>query len=106
MYYFQCSRILALIFLDAEKAFDNVSWAFIKTQLEYVEFGHWTLQTIEQIYCSQFTKIVVNNDLTDSVLNKKGTRQGCHLSPLLFILSLEGLLLQIHPDADIQGLKM
>lgn len=41
---------LVLIFLDAEKAFYNVSWTFIKMQLEYMEFGHRNLQAIEQIY--------------------------------------------------------
>lgn len=42
--------------------------------------------------------------MTDFVLIKKGTRKG-PLSPLLFILSLEILLLQIHADAGIKGLK-
>lgn len=55
---------LALIFLDAEKVFDYVSWTFIKTQLEYMEFGHQTLHAVDQIYSSQFTRILVNKDLT------------------------------------------
>lgn len=75
------------------------------TQLEYMEFGHRTLHTIEQIYFSQDTKIIGNSDLSISIQIQKGTRQGCPLSPLLFILSLEVLLNQIRTNRDIKGLK-
>lgn len=69
-----------------------------------MEFGHWALQAIEQIYSSQVTKTIVNSDLTISSLIKNGIRQGCPLSPLLFILSLEVLLSKIRADTDIKGL--
>lgn len=41
---------LALIFLDAEKAFDNVSWPFIKTLLEYMKFGNQTIHVFTNKY--------------------------------------------------------
>lgn len=97
---------MVLIFLYAEKAFDYVSWTFIKTQLEYMDFGHQTLQAAEQIYSAHFTKIIINNNLTSSVQILKDIRKGCPLLLLLFILFLEMLFLQIHTDADIQDLKM
>lgn len=49
--------------------------------------------------------MLVNNDLTDSIQIFKGTRQGCPLSPLLFILTLEVLLDQIRNHPHIQGLE-
>lgn len=80
---------VSLIFLDAEKASDDISWTCLRTELEYMEFGHRTLHVIEQIYSSQDTKIIVNGKLTKSIEIQKGTRQSCPLSPLLFILLLE-----------------
>lgn len=93
-----------LVFLDAERAFSNVSRTFIKTQLEYLEFGHCTLHTVAQIYSSQQTKLLINNDLPNTLLICKGT-QCSWLSFLLFIISLEILLNQIRHHPNIKGLK-
>lgn len=71
-----------------------------------MEYGHRTLQAVEQIYSTQFTKILINNKLTKPIPTYKGTRQGCPLYPLLFILSLQVLLLQIWNHPSIRGLKI
>lgn len=67
-----------------------------------MEYGHCTLQAIEQIYSTQFMRIIIN-DLTSPIPIKKGER--CLLSLFLFILSLEIMLIQIQADPDIKGLK-
>lgn len=54
-------------------------------ELEYMEFGHRTLQAVEQIYSSQYIKILVNNELIKPIPIHKGMRQAHPLSPLLFI---------------------
>uniref|UniRef100_A0A670INI8 Uncharacterized protein n=1 Tax=Podarcis muralis TaxID=64176 RepID=A0A670INI8_PODMU len=47
---------------------------------------------IKAIYSSQKAKLIINNNLTDSFMISKGTRQGCPLSPLLFIMVLETIV--------------
>uniref|UniRef100_A0A670HXI4 Reverse transcriptase domain-containing protein n=1 Tax=Podarcis muralis TaxID=64176 RepID=A0A670HXI4_PODMU len=79
-----------LIFIDAEKAFDNISWMFMKKNLEGMGKA----------------KLIVNNVVTEEFKIEKGTRQGCPLSPLLFISVLEVLLNMIREDRTVQGIQV
>uniref|UniRef100_A0A670ZTI9 Reverse transcriptase domain-containing protein n=1 Tax=Pseudonaja textilis TaxID=8673 RepID=A0A670ZTI9_PSETE len=45
-------------------------------------------------------------EFTDSINIRKGTRQGCPLSPLLFVLTLEVLNRNIRDDRSIKGMKI
>lgn len=42
----------ALIFIDAEKAFDNISWAYMKKVIEIMNFGQVFAKGIEAIILS------------------------------------------------------
>lgn len=48
----------------------------------------------------------VNSDITENFKVEKGTRQGCPLSLLLFVMVLELLLRQINEAKAIQGMKI
>uniref|UniRef100_A0A670ILN7 Reverse transcriptase domain-containing protein n=1 Tax=Podarcis muralis TaxID=64176 RepID=A0A670ILN7_PODMU len=95
----------ALIFIDAEKAFDNVSWAFLLNAIGKAGIEGEFLKGIQAIYSNQSAKLVINNNLTSTFKIEKGTRQGCPLSPLLFIMVLETLANKIRSKPEIQGIK-
>lgn len=78
---------MALLLLDAQKAFDNVNWKFMLEQLKIMEFGQIFLRMIEATYKEQIAKVIINGDTIEKIEMQKGTRQGCPLSPLLFILT-------------------
>uniref|UniRef100_A0A2D4ETS0 Reverse transcriptase domain-containing protein n=1 Tax=Micrurus corallinus TaxID=54390 RepID=A0A2D4ETS0_MICCO len=61
---------------------------------------------INTIYSGQRARIVVNREMTPNIEIGKGVRQGCPLSPLLFILSLEILHRRIRSNLKIKGLKI
>uniref|UniRef100_A0A670HXE1 Reverse transcriptase domain-containing protein n=1 Tax=Podarcis muralis TaxID=64176 RepID=A0A670HXE1_PODMU len=60
---------------------------------------------IGAIYSKQKAKLIVNNVVTEEIPIEKGTRQGCPLSPLLFITVLEVLLNMIRGDQLIKGVQ-
>ena len=49
---------MALIFLDAQKAFDNVNWQFMIQQIKAMDFGKNFTNVIETIYNEQ----IANNN--------------------------------------------
>lgn len=99
----QPSQKLGLVFIDAEKVFDKLEWNFLIKLLEESEAGEGFINIIRQIYQQQVSYLVVNNENTENFFLMKGTRQGCPLSPLLFIYVLEVLLQQIQKNKEIRG---
>uniref|UniRef100_A0A670HSH1 Reverse transcriptase domain-containing protein n=1 Tax=Podarcis muralis TaxID=64176 RepID=A0A670HSH1_PODMU len=96
----------SLIFVDAEKAFDNVAWDFMLRNLETMEVGQEFWNSIKAIYTEQKAKLIINNVITEDIKISKGTRQGCPLSPLLFIVVLEVLLNAIRQNKQIKGISL
>lgn len=64
------------------------------------------LEGINAIYRNQKAKIIINNELSEMFIISKGTRQGCPLSPLLFITILEILLKVIREESEIKGIRL
>uniref|UniRef100_A0A803TDX0 Reverse transcriptase domain-containing protein n=1 Tax=Anolis carolinensis TaxID=28377 RepID=A0A803TDX0_ANOCA len=92
--------------IDAEKAFDRVNWDFFKLLTQELDMGFYFRNTLEAIYQNQKTKIRVNGRETETVMIERGTRQGCPLSPLIFIMTLEILLNNIRENKELQGAKI
>uniref|UniRef100_A0A670HNW0 Reverse transcriptase domain-containing protein n=1 Tax=Podarcis muralis TaxID=64176 RepID=A0A670HNW0_PODMU len=95
-----------MMFVDAEKAFDNVVWDFMLKNLEHMEVGKEFLNGIKAIYTEQKAKLIINNVATEEIKIQKGTRQGCPLSPLLFITVLEVLLNSIRQNKKVKGVSI
>lgn len=53
-----------LIFLDAEKVFDNVPWVFMKRIMEIMDFGIAFIKGIEG-YMEQRVKMLINGTMTE-----------------------------------------
>lgn len=71
-----------------------------------MNFGAKFVNAIKGIYKEQNSFLIINDDNTDRFVVQKGTRQGCPMSPLLFILALEIMLRRIQSKKDIIGLKL
>lgn len=99
------NRPLLLLSTDAENAFDRVNWAFIRATLEHIGLGSSMLSWILSLYSNPLAAGKDNETRSDFFNITIGTRQGCPLSPLIFILSLEPFLCTVRADLDIAGYR-
>jgi hypothetical protein len=80
-----------LLKLDILKAFDMIEWSFIIKILEHVGFGPNFIGFIKASYASATSAVRINGRLSPYIKNLRSVRQGCPLSPLIFILALDPL---------------
>jgi hypothetical protein len=91
------------LLLDQEKAYDRIHPGYMEQVLAHFGFPHGLIQSICGLFFGNSVRINVNGYYTEAVHQKRGLRQGDPLSPLLFNLALEPLLLSILQDPSYQG---
>ncbi len=95
-----------LVAVDYEKAFDRLEWKIVQKALKYFNFPDYIANWVGIFYNKIESKVVNNGWATDTFYPTRGCRQGCPLSPYLFILVGEILALQIRNNKDIKGIKI
>uniref|UniRef100_A0A8C5LYI8 Reverse transcriptase domain-containing protein n=1 Tax=Leptobrachium leishanense TaxID=445787 RepID=A0A8C5LYI8_9ANUR len=96
-------RDFLLLSTDSEKAFDRVNWDFLFASLAHIGLGPQMQSWVKALYTDPSARICVNGVYSESFPIQNGTRQGCPLSPLLFVLSLEPFLSAVRQHPDITG---
>ena len=95
-----------LITLDQEKAFDRVDHDFLMRVLVKFGFGPSFCRWVGLFYANVFSRVICNGNLSVPVFLERGVRQGCPLSPLLYVLVSEVLSTQIRKCTDILGFRL
>jgi hypothetical protein len=95
--------------LDLKKAYDCINWDFLRLILLQSGFSLQTTNWILSCVISAKFAVLINGETSPFFQSGRGLRQGCPLSPLLFILVMEGLSLMLKKGQDegkLSGVKV
>lgn len=95
----------ALLSLDATKAFDSIDWNYLWSILLRFGFGPNYISWVRLLYSQLQAAIRSFGSLSRNFTLRRGTRQGCPLSPLLFALAIEPLVIEIRANQHITGFR-
>ena len=93
----------AMVMMDFKKAYDRVDRQAMFDVLEEMNFGEQFVRLVKVMYNEVTAVIEVNGELTDELVTGGGVRQGCPLSPYLFICALDLMAVAIR-KSKIQGI--
>ena len=97
---------VAILSLDQEKAFDRVEWSFMRRTLQSMGFGDSFIRWVDLFYHDVHSFVNINGYLSQHFSLFRGVRQGCPLSPLLYVLVSEVLAVNIRANSRIRGLAL
>ena len=95
-----------LLCIDFEKAFDTLEWPFIQHAVKFLNFGPNIRKWISVLYNDVDSGVINRGYMTSYFWVSRVIRQGCPLSPLLFILCVEILVQKIRENPKISGIEL
>ena len=89
--YLAANKRLYIVFVDLEKAFDQVPRKVLWWALRKLGVEEWIVRLVQGMYANAWSRVHVGKGCSEEFEVKVGVHQGSLLSPLLFIIVLEAL---------------
>ena len=99
----------AVVKIDLYKAFDWVRWLYIRMLLTHLGFYYDFIKWIMECLTTVIFIVLINGSTSPFFTVGCGLRQGCPLSPLLFLVVAEGLsrfILAAKADGSFKGIPI
>jgi mannosylglycoprotein endo-beta-mannosidase len=77
--------------VDLAKAFDRISWNFIAQALSKHQFSDHFISLLHACISTTSMQVLVNGKPSEFIYPTRGIRQGCPLSPYLFVIAINEL---------------
>ena len=88
-----------LLFMDTKKAFDSIDHDFIHKILPHIGMPAWVCKPVISLMSDVSVIPVLNSKVDISIDIKRGVKQGCPLSPLLFVICYDILIYNMKKHA-------
>ena len=95
-----------ILCVDFRKAFDSISHTYIQNALKELNFGNDFCDWIRLFFCNREGRILMDGHLTEKIYLEQGVPQGDIISPYIFIIAVEILLIKITTSKNIKGVKI
>ena len=95
-----------LLFHDGELAYDLVQWDWLQEVMTSMNIPKAFRDMVGLIFTDTTSQVKVNGVLSPAFSLRNGVKQGCPLSPYLYIISLQPLLDAIAADGAIRGVSI
>ena len=92
--------------MDFKKAYDRVDRETIEQTMRKMNYGENILKLIKLLYTGSQATIITNEMKGEQFKTKGGVKQGCPLSPYLFIIALELMAIEIRKEKAIKGIEL
>ena len=89
------NKELHACYIDIQKAYDSVEYWALDRVLEEYGFSEHFRDIISDISRNSTCNVILPHGLSDTINITRGVRQGCPLSPVLFTIFLEPLMLKL-----------
>eukprot|EP00253_Pinus_taeda_P008825 PITA_08825 len=82
--------------IDLSKAYDRINWLYLRMLLTHLGFSYTFISWIMGCMTNVSFDVLLNGSASTFFSSQRGLRQGCPLSPLLFLLVAEGFSRLVH----------
>ena len=93
---------ICVTFLDWEKAFDKVDQTKLVDALRRMSIPEIYIKAIESIYNAPEFRVKIGSDESSWRVQETGIRQGCPLSPYLFIILMTVMFKDVHEGLNLK----
>ena len=89
-----------VLLVDFAKAFDSVSRVYLFKLLQHLDAPQWLLNVLQALYNNIQASPVTGGKHSTTIHMLDGLKQGCPLSPLLFLLVIDPLLQDLNTSVS------